>query len=101
MVKDESTAGLELRKRPRDQRVVLTPRQLRAARVFIGWSRAKLARESGIPVRTIENFETGNTTPLLTTAGKLRRTLEKAGVVFLDPTPDLGPGIVLKDGKLQ
>src|SRR5262245_59364628 len=99
MNKHESTMELVPRKRLHNQRVVLTPKQLRAARVFLGWSRAKLSRESGIPVRTIENFEADAVTPLLTTAGKLRRTLEDAGVIFLDPNADHGPGIILKEGR--
>jgi DNA-binding XRE family transcriptional regulator len=101
MIKDKSTVQLVAPKPPRKQRDVLTPDQLRAARAFLNWSRADLARASGIPVRTIENFETRKATPLLTTAGKLRRTLEKAGVTFVEPTAEHGPGVILKDGKLK
>jgi predicted transcriptional regulator len=78
---------------------MLTPRQLRAARSLIGWSRDKLAKQSGVPAPTIEKFEVGKTTPLLTTAGKLRRALEKAGVVFIDPDEELGPGVRSRDGR--
>jgi hypothetical protein len=55
---------------------------------------------SGVPARTVENFEAEKSTPLLTTAGKLRRTLERAGVIFVDPTREHGPGVILKDGTL-
>jgi DNA-binding XRE family transcriptional regulator len=92
---------LALENVPSDQEVMLTPRQLRAARVLIGWSGAQLAKESGVPLRTIENFETEKTTPLLTTAAKLRRTLEKNGVVFIDPDKELGPGVRLREGALK
>jgi hypothetical protein len=33
-------------------------------------------------------------------AAKLRRSLEKAGVVFLDAAREQGLGVILKDGKL-
>jgi DNA-binding XRE family transcriptional regulator len=80
--------------------MLLTPKQLGAARALLGWSRATLADTSGVPARTIENFAAEKSTPLLTTAGKLRRTLERAGVIFVDPTKNQGPGVILKDGKL-
>jgi DNA-binding XRE family transcriptional regulator len=79
---------------------VLTPKQLRAARALLGWSRADLAAKSGVPVRTIENFEAEKSVPLLTTAGKLRLTLERAGVIFIDPDKEAGPGVRLLDGRL-
>jgi DNA-binding XRE family transcriptional regulator len=91
---------LVLEKPPHNQRDVLTPKQLRAARALVGWSRATLADKSGVPVRTVENFEAEKSTPLLTTAGKLRRTLERAGVIFIDPDKEAGPGVRLSDGKL-
>jgi predicted transcriptional regulator len=78
---------------------VLTPKQLRAARVLLGWSRAKLAAESSVPLPTLDKIESGKTDPKLTTAGKLRRTLEDAGVIFVDPTAEHGPGIILREGK--
>jgi DNA-binding XRE family transcriptional regulator len=98
-VKDKSTALLMRLKPARDQRAVLTPKQLRAARALLGWSRATLAVKSGVPARTIENFEAEKSTPLLTTAGKLRLTLERAGVVFIDPDNELGPGVRTREGR--
>jgi hypothetical protein len=50
-------------------------------------------------VPTLERYERGETSPYLRTVAKLRRTLEKAGIVFVDPTDELGPGVILKDGK--
>jgi hypothetical protein len=41
----------------------------------------------------------GKTDPKLTTAGKLRRTLEDAGVIFVDPTAEHEPGVILQEGK--
>jgi DNA-binding XRE family transcriptional regulator len=95
----ESVWTLGVLERPHNQRFVLTPKQLRAARVLVGWSRAMLARKSGVPLPTLDKIESGKTDPKLTTAGKLRRTLEDAGVIFVDPTREHGPGVIAKDGK--
>jgi predicted transcriptional regulator len=80
---------------------MLTPRQLRAARALVGWSREMLAEKSGVPAITTRQFENGQTDPKLSTVGKLRRALEKAGVIFVDPTAEHGPGVILRDGKLK
>ena len=97
----KSRTGLVMRKRLGEQREMLTPRQLRAARVLIGWSRAELSRRSGVPDPTIEAFEVGKVTdPKMSTVSKLRRTLERAGVVFIDPDQEMGPGLRLREGKL-
>jgi predicted transcriptional regulator len=37
----------------------ITPAQSRAARAFLGWSRADMAKVTGISPETIQNFETG------------------------------------------
>jgi DNA-binding XRE family transcriptional regulator len=84
---------------PRSKLLVLTPQQLRAARALLGWSREKLAEESGVPLPTLHKIESGKTDPKLTTAGKLRLTLEDAGVIFVDPDEDHGPGVILRAGK--
>jgi predicted transcriptional regulator len=76
---------------------MLLPRQLRAARTLLGWSRADLAKHSGVPLKTTEAFEQGLTDPKMSTEHKWRRALEKAGVVFLDKDKDGGPGVRLKE----
>jgi predicted transcriptional regulator len=76
---------------------MLEPRQLRAARALVGWSRQTLADKSGVPRATIEQFEAGKTDPKQTTVHKLRRALERVGVVFQDADDDeWGPGVRLK-----
>jgi transcriptional regulator with XRE-family HTH domain len=74
---------------------MLEPRQCRAARALLGWSRARLAKESGVPVPTLERYERGETSPYLRTVAKLRRTMERAGVIFVDPTSERGAGVIL------
>jgi hypothetical protein len=79
---------------------VLTPEQLRAARVLIRWTRKRLSEEAGVPLRTTEAFEQGRTSPMMLTEHKWRRALEKAGVVFLDADNEWGPGVRLR-GKRE
>ena len=88
-----------MRTLPLIRRNMLTPAQLRGARAMIGWSRERLAEETGVPNRTLEKFETGNGDLRLQAASRVRRTLEKAGLVFLDPDQELGPGVRMRDGR--
>ncbi|MBX6373148.1 MAG: helix-turn-helix transcriptional regulator [Acetobacteraceae bacterium] len=57
--------------------------QCRAARALLGWSREKLAEISGVPLRTLADFELKNTAPRATTTGKLAAALRGAGVEFI------------------
>jgi hypothetical protein len=72
---------------------VLTPRQLRAARVLLGWTRERLSAASGVPLRTLEAFEQRRTDSKLTTAGKWERALAKAGVVLIPADGTAGAGV--------
>lgn len=81
---------------------VLTPKQLRAARALVGWSREALAKKSGVPAITTKQFENGDTDPRLSTLHKWRRALEDAGVIFIDPnarSDEGGAGVRLRADK--
>jgi hypothetical protein len=54
-----------------------------------------------VPAITTKLFETGKTDPRLTTAGKWRRALEAAGVIFIDPDDAAGPGVRLKQPRAK
>jgi transcriptional regulator with XRE-family HTH domain len=75
---------------------MLTPRQLRAARVLVGMTRPQLAKAAGGSASAIGHFERGLTSPKLITAGRWRRALERAGVIFIDADDTAGPGVRLK-----
>jgi transcriptional regulator with XRE-family HTH domain len=82
--------------------MVLTPLQLRAARILAGWTREALARSSGVGAATIKDFEAGRSNPKLETIRKWKRALESAGVVFLDDgakSDEGGPGVRIKAKK--
>jgi predicted transcriptional regulator len=75
---------------------VLTVEQLRAARGLLGWSQSDLAARAELSLPTVKRVETG-TGPRVSEIArtKLRRTLESAGVVFIDENGG-GPGVRLR-----
>ncbi len=72
--------------------------QVRAARALIGWSQAKLAATAGVPVSTINEFETGAPDPIANEAfDKVRIALETAGAVFIPKNGGGGIGVRLRE----
>ncbi len=70
--------------------------QSRAARALVGWSRDALAAASGVPPRTVADFELENTAPRESTSGAIRSALEAAGVEFIEENGG-GPGVRLRE----
>jgi transcriptional regulator with XRE-family HTH domain len=77
---------------------MITPMQLRMARVGVGWSAKDLADASGIGESTIRRYETGKGEMYPHTMDPLRIALEKMGVIFLasGESKDGGPGVRFK-----
>jgi ribosome-binding protein aMBF1 (putative translation factor) len=75
----------------------LTSAQIRAARALLRWSAEDLARESALGVTTIRRAELAEGETSMTTANDstVRRTLEAAGVEFIDGNGG-GPGVRLR-----
>jgi len=78
----------------------LTSGQLRAARALLDWSQAMLAERTKLSVLTIRRME-GERGPSGSTEANVeavRRALEGAGIVFLEPRSnrDGGAGVRLK-----
>ena len=75
----------------------LTSAQMRAGRALIRWSAEDLARESALGVTTIRRAELTDNATSMTAANDLavRRTLEAAGVEFIDENGG-GPGVRLR-----
>jgi transcriptional regulator with XRE-family HTH domain len=72
--------------------------QVRATRALIGWSQAKLAETAGVPVPTINAFETGAPDTIANEAvDKIRIALETAGAVFLPKDDGGGIGVRLRE----
>jgi hypothetical protein len=76
----------------------LTSAQIRAARALIRWSAADLAKASSVGVTTIRRAELTADETSMTVPNDLavRRTLEAAGVEFIDENGG-GPGVRLRD----
>jgi hypothetical protein len=75
----------------------LTSLQIRAARALLRWSAEDLARQSLLSVATIRRAELAEFATSMTAANDLavRRTLEAAGVEFIDENGG-GPGVRLR-----
>jgi transcriptional regulator with XRE-family HTH domain len=62
---------------------VMTPRQLRAARAFLNWSRVDLSRYSGVSAETIRNIEYGRCKLAPATIEQLTLCFTDRGIEFI------------------
>jgi hypothetical protein len=78
----------------------LTSAQIRAARALIRWSAQQLADASAVGVTTIRRAELTASETKLTRVNDqaVRRTLEAAGVEFIDAEGG-GPGVRLRSAQ--
>jgi hypothetical protein len=78
---------------------MVTGAQIRGARALIGWSATTLAQRSGVSYPTIQRAESvdGILRLQAPNLAAIQRTLEDAGIVFLDNRElrDGGPGVRL------
>jgi hypothetical protein len=79
------------------KRTPLSGAQIRAGRALLRWTIQDLARASALGINTIKRAELarGNTTLTAANDLALRRTLEDAGVEFIDNNGG-GPGVRLR-----
>ena len=72
-------------------------RQVRAARVLIGWEQKHLAEAAGLAIGTIRRMEAsdGAVRGTADNVWKVQRALEISGVIFIDENGG-GPGVRLK-----
>ena len=74
---------------------MITGAQCRAARALVEWTRDKLASNSGVGARIIEEFERKIDIPGEDVCTKLQSTLENAGALFIAENGG-GVGVRLK-----
>ena len=76
---------------------MLIAQQIKAARALLGWDQQKLARESNVGIATIRRIEAndGPVKSTTTTTWRLQKSLEKAGIIFIDGDDRAGPGVRL------
>ena len=79
------------------KRGYILARQLRAARVLIGWEQKHLAEAAGLAIGTIRRMEAsdGPVRGNAENVWKVQRALEDAGVIFIDEDGG-GPGVRLR-----
>jgi transcriptional regulator with XRE-family HTH domain len=58
----------------------MSPEQCRAARGWLGWTQQELARQAGVGLSTVRDFEKGERTPIAQNLAALRRAIEEAGI---------------------
>lgn len=63
-----------------------SPKEIRAARVYLDWSQDDLAQRSGLAVSTIRNVEAGTNSP----SGKSALSLERAFADYIEFLPNGG-----------
>jgi transcriptional regulator with XRE-family HTH domain len=74
--------------------VPMTPIQIRMARTAVGWGVRELAKKAGVTANTVSRIENGADAKQ-STIDRLRRSLEAAGVEFIDENGG-GPGVRLQ-----
>lgn len=62
---------------------MITPAQCRAARGLLGFTQAKVAKVSGVSLRTIAHFEAEERRPIRANLQAIQQTFEKFGVQFI------------------
>jgi transcriptional regulator with XRE-family HTH domain len=60
----------------------MSPKQCRAARAWLKWSRLRLADKAGVSFSTVRDFEAGRRVPTADNLKAIRRALEDAGIRF-------------------
>jgi transcriptional regulator with XRE-family HTH domain len=73
------------------ENLVITAEQLRAARALLGWLQSELAARAGLSLPTVKRAETESGPHVSAEARmKLKKTLESAGVSFMQEKEGLG-----------
>ena len=77
---------------------MITPEQCRAARGLLNWNQQRLADEAQVGIVTVRQLEFGQNQPRRATLIVVRRTLEEAGVEFIDENGG-GVGVRLRERR--
>jgi transcriptional regulator with XRE-family HTH domain len=72
---------------------MITSRQVRAARAFLGWTQEKLADKAVVALTALKRLESDPLKVREDTCHRVRRALQAAGIAFVDL--DHGEGVML------
>jgi len=75
--------------------MTITGAQVKAARELLGWTRWHLAKQAGVSLTTVRDFELGLRTVGESLVAAMQRALEDAGIEF---TNGGQPGVKLRKG---
>lgn len=78
---------------------MVSAEQSRAARAWLGWSQARLAKHARLGLSTLKDFESGKRTPMRNNLEALRSVLEDAGIGLLFDEKDCPLGITATVNK--
>jgi predicted transcriptional regulator len=79
--------------------IMITPRQIRAARALLGWSQQQLADKAIVSLNAVTRLEKGKVDSRVSTINAIEKTLIKAGVEFLPPG-EKGEGVRMRSPKI-
>lgn len=78
--------------------MMISAKQIRAARALIGWTQADLAKAAGLSIAALNNLEREVTDPRGSTLNAIETALREGGVEIISDrghSPDGGPGVRL------
>ena len=78
---------------------MITAEQIRGAKAMLKWSAKDLADASGLGTATVQRMESAHGVPksFATNLELIQRTLEDAGIIFIDDEKQgAGPGVRLR-----
>jgi predicted transcriptional regulator len=79
---------------------MVTPREVRAARAFLGWTRQRLADKAVVSLNSVIRLEQGVVDSRTSTVEAVRRTLESFGIEFLSHRGE-GEGIRVRTPETE
>jgi transcriptional regulator with XRE-family HTH domain len=74
---------------------MVSSRQIRAARMFLGWTQRELAEKAGVAINTVARLEKGEGDPRLGTVNAIEKALARAGIEFIPEDGREGEGVRL------
>jgi predicted transcriptional regulator len=78
--------------------IMITPRQIRAARALLGWSQQQLADKAIVSLNAVTRLEKRKVDSRVSTLTAIEKTLTKAGIEFLAADVK-GEGVRLRSPK--
>jgi DNA-binding XRE family transcriptional regulator len=81
--------------------MLVTGKQIQAARVLLGMTREELWEKAEVPMRTLQNVENESGNPTMATMTKIVDALRKAGIDFIDDDYAAGKGVGVRLSKAK